>query len=294
MRGYGAPASPDEAVTDALVYPDWGWGDPTPSAWTQNSVDWGWGSAHEPIAPSYLELETRRVGDDGGYELRINGYFPRFGASTRQRPTGFRVYLVDAQNNEHPAYSGRAGQGEVCSTDYNARILTAYTPPLPVGAYTVIVRVDGADEEAGTLSVERRTRTEEEYALRSALSTVMDTGARAIEYDPLLTATAPDANEETHSNLATLLRIWGQALAQFKGTGIVTRLTEDFAVGDTVLYVESTLGMPSAGAVRIRGTHLRYEGSTPTSLLGISRINGQTRTLTQGVQVTHDPYVIAD
>lgn len=295
MRGYGAPRSPNEQITDSLTYPDWGWGDPTPDTqWTEATADYGYGSDHGVYAPPYLRARSARVADDGGYALEIVGVWPRLGASLRQRPTGYRVYLVDAQANEHACYSGRAGQGDICSTDYLARTLTAYTPMLAVGDYTVRVKWLNTQVDAGTVSVERRTRTEEEYALRTAISSVMDTGVRAIQYDTVLTSSSPDAQDETHSRLSTLLRVWGQSLADFKAAGVVTKLTQDALSTDTTVYVESTLGMGDTGAVRIEGSILRYTGTTETTLTGVTRENGQTRTLPRGTQVTHDPHYIAD
>lgn len=295
MRGYGSPLSPTEAVTDTLTRPDWGWGDPTPASWGDTTADYGWGSSRGADFSPYVRATSTRVGDDGGYRIDIEGVWPRLGASPRQRPTGFRVYFVDAQSNEHPCYSGRAGQGADCSTDYLARTLSAYSPMLPVGDYTIRVRWNSESIDAvAPVSVERRTRTEEEYALRAALSSVMDTGPRALQYDSLLTSTAPNAEDETHSRLATLFRTWGQSLADLKASGVVTKLTQDFSVSGTTLQVESTLGMGTKGAVRIGGSLLSYTGATETTLTGVTRINGQTRTLSQGTQVTHDPHVIAD
>jgi hypothetical protein len=295
MRGYGAPLSPSESVTGNLTNPDWGWGDPTPDVqWTEYTLDYGYGSAHDSTAPAYLRADYTRVADDGGYLLLINGVWPRLGASARQRPTGFYVYVVDAQNNEHPCYSGRAGQGNVCSTDYLGRVLSAYTPQLAVGAYTVRVKWNGQQADVGTLNVYRRTRTEEEYALRSAITSAMDTGPKAIQYDSLLTSSAPTADQEEHTNLSTILRAWGQSLAELKATGVVTKLTQDLAPSDTTINVESTLGMGTSGAVRIGTTVLQYSGATSTTLLGVTRLYGQTLTLSQGTQVTHDSHVIAD
>lgn len=294
MRGYGAPTSPQE-VTEALTYPDWGWGDPTPTTqWTEYTLDYGYGSPHGPAAPAYVGADYTRVADDGGYLLLIYGVWPRFGASARQRPTGFSVYMVDGQNNEHTCYSGRAGQGAVCSTDYLGRTLSAYTPMLPTGVYTLRVKWLKEQLDVGTVTVYRRTRTEEEYALRMAITSAMDTGPKAIQYDTLLTGSAPAANQETHTNLSMMMRAWGQSLAELKASGLVTRLTQDLAPSDTTIHVESTLGMGTNGAVRVGSVVLQYTGATATTLTGVTRANGQTLTLSQGTQVTHDPHIIAD
>lgn len=294
MRGYGAPTSPD-LDTQTLSYPDWGWGDPTPSIqWTEYTLDYGYGSAHGAVAPIYVRSDSTRVGDDGGYILLIEGVWSRLGASPRQRPTGYSVFMVDTQGNEHPCYSGRAGQGNICSTDYRARTLSAYTPMLSTGTYIVRVKWNNEQMDAGTVNVERRTRTEEEYALRLAIPSTMDTGAKSIQYDTVLTTSSPSAEQEKHSRISVLLRTWGQALADFKASGVVTKLTQDLSPSDTTIHVESTLGMGASGAVRIGASVLKYQGSTSTTLNNVTRINGQTLTLSKGLQVTHDPHVIAD
>lgn len=291
MRGYGAPPAPGESATSALTSPDWGWGDAPPASWTVSTTDYGWGSDRGLSFAPYLG--TPRVADDGGYMLSVTGSWPRLGASARQRPTGFLVDLVSGED-ALPCYSGRAGQGLVCSTDYAGRVLTCYTPPCAVGAYTVRVRWGSEEVTVGTLSVERRTRTESEYALRAALPNLFATGARALDLEPVLDGAAPSADEETHSTLSVLLRALGQSLADFFALGVVTRITAPLAVTDTTMQVESTLGLTDAGFVRVDGTLLRYSGRTATTLTGLTRPLGQFDTHPTGSQVTHDPHYLAD
>lgn len=291
MRGYGAPPAPGESATSALTSPDWGWGDAPPASWTVSTTDYGWGSDRGLSFAPYLS--TPRVADDGGYMLSVTGSWPRLGASARQRPTGFLVDLVSGED-ALPCYSGRAGQGLVCSTDYAGRVLTCYTPPCAVGAYTVRVRWGSEEVTVGTLSVERRTRTESEYALRAALPNLFATGARALDLEPVLDGAAPSADEETHSTLSVLLRALGQSLADFFALGVVTRITAPLAVTDTTMQVESTLGLTDAGFVRVDGTLLRYSGRTATTLTGLTRPLGQFDTHPTGSQVTHDPHYLAD
>ena len=291
MRGYGAPLAPSEGVTSALTYPDWGWGDEAPASWTLATADYGWGSDRGLAFAPYLT--TLRVADDGGYMLSVTGTWDRLGASPRQRPTGYAVELVSG-STVLPCYSGRAGQGLVCSTDYAGRVLTCYTPPCAVGAYTVRVRWGAEEVTVGTLSVERRTRTESEYALRAALPNLFATGARALDLEPVLDGGAPSADEETHSTLSVLLRALGQSLADFFGMGVVTRLAAPLLVTDTEMQVESTLGLTDAGFVRVEGTLLRYSGRTTTTLTGLTRPLGQFDTHPTGAQVTHDPHHLAD
>ena len=61
MRGWGAPSH--ETATESLTRPDWGWGDDAPTSWDVSTLDYGWGSDHGAAFPSYLELETRAIGD---------------------------------------------------------------------------------------------------------------------------------------------------------------------------------------------------------------------------------------
>lgn len=291
MRGYGAPLLPSEGATSALTRPDWGFGDAPPASWTLDTTDYGWGSDADLAFPPFLV--TSRVADDGGYKLTIQGTWDRLGASPRQRPTGYRVALVSG-DTEYPCYSGRAGQGEVCSTDYLGRALTCYTPACPVGSYSVLVRWGVNEVSVGTLSVERRTRTESEYALRAALPSLFAVGARALELEPVLDGDAPSADEEAHSTLSVLLRALGQALAEFASGGSVTRLTAPLAPTDTTVSVESTLELPDAGVVRVGSTVIRYTGSTATSLTGVTRPLGQYETHATGDKVTHDPHAFTD
>ena len=170
-------------------------GDDAPTSWDASTLDYGWGSDHGAAFPSYLELETRAIGDDGGYAIEIIGDFPRRGASRFQRPTGFEVTLVDAQSVEHPCHSGLFGQGEQCSTNIPARILRAYSPSLDVGAYDVVVRYDGTEQNVGTINARRRTRTAHEYELRAALPSAYATGVRRMELDRVLDSSATDEPE---------------------------------------------------------------------------------------------------
>lgn len=297
MRGWGAPLTQYEeyeGVTDPLTYPDWGWGDAEPSSWDSSLVDYGWGSDHGDDIPAYVVSTSQRLGDDGGYLIEIAGVWPRLGASPRQRPTGYTVTLIDAQNVRWPCYSGRAGQGFVCSTDLRAQTLSAYTPRAPVGVYDVEVRYAETTVIVGQTTLSRRTRTREEYALRAALPSLFATGARALEYETLLTSSAPSADQETHSTLSTLLRVAGQSLAELSAQGVVTRLTAELAPSDASLTVESTLGFTPSGAVRVGGVLVTYASVSGDTLSGLARPLGQPYHVTAGTEVTHDPHVIAD
>lgn len=293
MRGYGAPDT--QAATANVTRPDWGWGDAPPAsisatdAIPQNEIDYGWGSDRGSAVPAHLELASSRVGDDGGYLVQIRGNFPRGGASLRARPSGFSVVLT-RNANDHVCYSGRAGEGTSCSTDLRAQILHAYTPRLDVGDYVVSVRYGGVVENAGTLSVERRTRTLAEYAIRSGLASVYDAGARAPQLDPLLDAAAPSATAETYSVIETITRAIGQSVAEFSAAGVVTRLTAALSVDDATMFVESTLGMSDAGRVYVEGTLITYTGRTITSLTGLARPLGQITPLATGALVHYDPH----
>ena len=288
MRGFGAYDT--QSATEALTSPDWGWGDAPPTSWDASTADYGWGSDHGSAFPSYLELETARIGDDGGYLVTIRGDYPRRGASARQRPTGFRV-VMELNGVEHPLYSGFVGDGNICSTDLRASVLSVYSTALPVGDYTVLVRYDGVEENVGTISVERRARTLAEYRLRDAYPSAYAVGVRRLEVDELLSG---DAQDEEHTNLAEITRALGQSLAEFGASGVVTRLTQDLAPADTSLSLESTLGMSSRGGVYVGAVLIHYSGRTETTLTGLTRPLGQIATIPRGEVVQHDPHIIAD
>jgi len=288
VRGWGAPSH--ETATESLTRPDWGWGDDAPTSWDATTLDYGWGSDHGAAFPSYLELETRAIGDDGGYAISIVGDFPRRGASRFQRPTGFEVVLVDAQSVEHQCHSGLFGQGEQCSTNIPARILRAYSPALDVGAYDVVVRYDGTEQNVGTINARRRARTAHEYDLRAALPSAYKTGVRRMELDSVLDTSAPSAVDEVRSTLETLTRVVAQSLAELNASGAITRLTAAYSGGST-LHVESTLGFADSGAVWLDGERVAYTSKNATTLSGV---DAPRLTASRGSRVTHDPHSIAD
>lgn len=284
MRGFGAPHN--ESATAALTSPDWGWGDPAPPTWDAQSVDHGYGSPRVFAYTPYL-LTTERIGDDGGYRVEIRGTFPRLGASARQRPTGYTVKLTAGQS--HVCYSGRAGDGNLCSTDLRGETLTAFTPRLEVGTYTVSFKYENTSLDVGSVIVARRMRTDAEYALKSALPSIYQTGARALTVEPLL-----DTDEPKRSTLDHLLRSFGQSLGEFSQIGVITRLIADLDPNDTSLTLESTLGMGNTGAVFVGGVLIKYTGRTDTTLTGLTRPLGQLTTIARGARIEHDPHTVTD
>jgi len=291
MRGYGSADM--QSVTEVLSSPDWGWGDPEPTMWDVTTQDYGWGSDHGPAFPSYLELDTTRVGDDGGYRLLVRGDFPRLGASDAQRPTGFSLVL-DLNGVEYLCYAGRVGEGVNCSTDLRARILTGYTPLLDEGYYSVLVRWENTEQSVGTMIVERRMRTTHEYHLRDSYPSAYAVGARRIEIDEILDQNAPSARDETHTNLYHLTRSIGQSLAEFCSSGVCTRITQDLNPTDNTIHLESTLGMTEQGGVYVGGVLVEYAERTKTTLTGLSRPRGQIYTIPRGEILHHDPHVITN
>ena len=279
-RGYGAPDN--QSASSPLSRPDWGWGDAPPSPWDSAGSDYGWGSDHGSSFPSYLDLVTREIGDDGGYEIMIKGDFPRRGASLRQRPSGFSVVLV-AGGSESPCHSGLFGQGVSCSTDLRARELRAYSPRLATGTHTVRVRYDGTEEDVGSISVYRSSRSRSAYALANTFPSAYATGPRTLESEPLLSGLATDTQSST---LRTLIHAFGQSLDSFGGRGAVTRLTAASSIGDSSLTVESTLGFADQGSLWIDGERYAYTGRTSTQFTGLDI----PQTHNVGSAVSYDPH----
>ena len=286
MRGYGS--ADNQAIDAPLTRPDWGWGDPEPTSWTAQTLDHGWGSPRS-LFPSFLRIETSRVGDDGGYKIEISGDFPRGTASRRVRPSGFSV-ILESGGVEYSCYSGVAGQGEDCQANLNGDRLFGYTPRLDTGVYNVLVRYANTEQNAGGLSVERRLRTRAEYRIRNAYPSHYKTGPRDILADVMLTGSARD---ESTSTLEALTRSLGQSLEEFRGAP-VTRITADFSSSGTSINLESTLGFESSGYFWAGGLLFKYATRTATTLGGITRPAGQVRTIPRGEVVSYDPRTIAN
>jgi len=158
---------------------------------------------------------------------------------------------------------------------------------LDVGAYDVIIRYDGTEQNVGTINARRRTRTAHEYELRAALPSAYATGVRRMELDRVLDSSATDEPETT---LATLTRVVAQSLAELNASGAITRLTTAYTGGAT-LHVESTLGFADAGAVWMEGERVAYASKSATTLNGV---DAPRLTAARGARVTHDPHSITD
>ena len=292
MRGYGAPNA--ESTTAPLTLPDWGWGDVPPATWAAGTADYGYGSARGATdINAYIHAHSLRVGDDGGYILEIIGQWPRLGASVAQRPTGFSV-SCEAGGVTFPCYAGRAGQAFSASTDIRGRVLSAYTPRLDVGAYAVVVAFDGTSLNVGNITVERRLRTRAEYSMRAALPLFYTTGPRRFSLEGVLDSAAPSARDDETGLLRVLFRSIGQSMDELHARGLMTRTAADFNIGDNTLTLESTLGFPAAGGVFLGSTHLKYTGTTTTTLTGVTAPTGLLSRIERGERVFYDPHTIAD
>lgn len=71
------------------------------------------------------------------------------------------------------------------------------------------------------------------------------------------------------NTLGALTQAIGVELQLLSGTPI-TALVANFAPGDTILYVQSTLGFPPAGYVRVGSVQVYYDSKTPTRLTDLT------------------------
>lgn len=291
MRGWGAEPN---AINERLVQPDFGWGDPAQALNTPIPFDYGWGSEHPTAYPSFLTLNSSVVADDGGYRIVIRGDFPRGEKSLAQRVDGYTITLVDTATGDEtpPLYSSRIGYLTNSATNYQATRLECATPLLDhTKTYTVRVRKSGVREDVGTLHVERRTRTLEEYEMRSACPESWNVGARTPQHDTKLLSDTPKSTEEQHSNLYILIRSLSQSLAEFKARGTVTRLISNYAPSDTFMNVESTLGAKTEGILHIGQFTLNYSVNASQELRILNSDPHLNVTLNAGAIISYDPNI---
>lgn len=97
----------------------------------------------------------------------------------------------------------------------------------------------------------------------------------------------PALPEWPHGLLRSYTRAVAQEVQAFCGEP-VTLLLRDLVDGDTVAFVESTLGLEAAGAVYIRGRRFTYTSRTDCSLSGLTPAFSDGQTLPAGSEVVCD------
>ena len=282
MKGYGSSGS------DAEGFFDWGYGDPTPAGFdpATDPLDLGYGSV-----PTAAFVPTVAKGaivpDDGGAIFALAGEWPSLGVPPGMRAGPFRVQFVARDGTVYPdptkrfgCYSARVnirqgGRGTACETNLARTRLEFASPVAPPGVYDVRVSwgphwAEGVTA-SGAVTVVYRHRSLSEYTIRSSLPELYKGAApRAAGSERLLTTTreADVRAAFPMGLLATLTRAFGQEV-QVMGGPPVTLLTADLAWDGTVAQVESTLGLPGAGAVFIGSRRYTYTSKTSTRLVGL-------------------------
>lgn len=266
-KGFGAESS-------YLSLLDWGFGDPTPTAWDPllDPLSPGFGDPESaPVVPLPLAGDLRYA-DEGGEIVKVIGSWPVTGPYRVRLSDGAVLYPVAGH-----CYSARPGFGVDCYTEPKRRILSFATPPLSPGLYSVIIYYGPAFGSSVTLTdaleVVTRGQAQEVYQLRGRYPAFWAVGASQVGVDPLDLPAHPTAP------LETLTRALGQAAQQVTGAP-TTRLTAPLGVDDTSAELESPLGFPVDGGEVWIGVRLYayalVTGSTMSGLEILSASNLET------------------
>ena len=175
-------------------------------------------------------------------------------------------YRAEIMVNNTPYFfhSGESGVSEELKPDRG--VLTAYTPPAPVGVYSVVLRFGINYTQSVTLSIHYHAdnRGLERYRLRELFPSHYKTGPRESSLDPL--DQGQTLKEET--TLEMVLDTIGRTFQEVSGAA--QTVTRSFTQrGSTTLELESCLGLSAAGLVWVGRELLKY-----------SHLNLSTHTLT--------------
>ncbi len=260
---------------------DWGYGSPTPSfAWTPELADAGFGAAASIIAPVVKAAEVGAWPDDGGVFIVLLAAWAHPGPYYVRLKKGATLYPADDN-----CYSGVVGQRDKCTPDGAMTSLRFVLPPAPPDTYDIRLRF-GVETEViipSAIVIQNRMRSESVYRMRLRLPKNYLTGARQLRAEPTL----PVASEWPHGNLDALLHAAGEMFRETSGVPM-TRLTAPLVLTDAVANVESTLELPSSGAVYIHGARHTYTGKTASTLTGLVAAVARVLTIPAGMEVTLD------
>jgi len=275
----------------APTYNDWGFGSPTPLDLDSGEPviqgrDTAFGSPYDNItAQAYLSGEFDLIPDDGGVVLEINSewYLAGFNVDVQRRFAPLFPFAATFINQgSGTVYNAIGETGNSCITNAAQTVLYAGVPPLPHGTYTVKVEwFDGTRSLTITdaFTVSFRARCVQAYGLRKHLPSWFATGPSSLSSEVI------GEFEGYDSNIEAITKTLGDMLQRLHGRQ-TTALSNTFTRGESVLYVESTVGYPSTGKLAVRGHFLSYTGKTETSFTGVTT-SAYFRTLNTGEEVAY-------
>ena len=254
MQGYGDPS------IGGL-----GYGDPHPSSAV---AELGYGDP-ESIDLYVIELETREVYHTGGAEVIISGILF----------DSLAPYRLSLELNGVQTFfsSGIAGQAFNLYPSRNR--LFCYSPPVPVGTYTLTLAFGPNFGQSVSLSLIVRPdhRGGERYQMRRLFPYHYKVGERAHSLAPLDRGTSI----QNETRLAMLTDTAGRILQDIGGsTQSITRAYANR--GATEIQLETTFDFPDSGRVWIDGELISYTLTTDDRLT----VSALKRPIRQGEEVT--------
>lgn len=254
-----------------------------------NSAEAHFGDPYVSINIDVVQgAEGLLLSDDGGNILELRGDFRQI----------FESFRIDGDANEkilgpitakfisasdpdliYTALNGLPGSGTNLFISSNQKQMFLSTPSMLKGDYSLrllwrnVITLD----LPFTFTVVNRLRNDKVFSIRNNLPAYYDVGNKSDNY-----INVDQYYPQTESNLAVITSAFGTSFDSLYNSSY-TVTTAKLKRGDNALLVETTLGFPVTGKLKLdSGETLTYTGKTETSFTGIT---GVTRLSEKGTRV---------
>lgn len=219
-----------------------GFGDPSP---IDPILDFGYGDPSFFLSSLFSFSKGNIVYHTGGAEVVISG-------SILDEQAPYQLY-IEVDGVRKYFYGG------IAEEEFNVypknNTLFCYSPPAPVGSYTVFIKYGVAFSQTSSLTITYATDNKgyERYNLRSYFPSHFKTGARFSNLDSL----DEGAVLQSETNLGLITDTIGRVFQEISSSAL-TRTRSFTARGSNHIALESILGLEDEGEVWILGELLSY------------------------------------
>lgn len=244
----------------------------------RNQTERGHGDPIDEIELVIIERKEKdKLSDHGGEEIKIYGRFDllydMMGVTqpVELQPIGpftFKFVGIDANTTglEYNCYSGAPGLGAKCFTNTSQNELVFTTPVMKKGQYELKIKYKWREVTyPEPFEVIHRIRNDKTLSIRKSLPEWLNRGDTIDAITPSV-----QYRKGLESNIAVFTDTFASSLNKIYDN-TYTVLTDTYYEGDTSMFVETTLGFPDSGTVRVAGIYdMTYVGKANNRFIGVS------------------------
>lgn len=236
----------------------------------------------DPIVDMHFEIrkdkDKDKLSDHGGEVIELGGQFSQLWDFLRVpeprelQPIGpfsfeFRGAADDVrtQGLKYLCYSGVPSFGQQTYTNVQQNRLHLTTPAMKKGRYDLVIKYQWREYVfPEQFEVIHRLRFDRTMTIRKNIPPYLKTGERYDDYTPSL-----DFKKRDESKIAVLTDAMGSSMNSLYDSSY-TVVVRDYYRGGVNLDVETTLGFPDSGTIKVGQYDMTYTGKTNTRFVGVS------------------------